>query len=184
MSGGYGWGGITSKSKRGWVPTSTATAYTEAVAWLGKRETKNLSGADTKLVRYNDGALGVEYVGTHIVEYYPDGRIEFDHGGWHTPTTRNKIKSYAPGVRCWTQKSVLWIKVVVGSFSSAESSPALLFEPGIILHPDGVLQRPGEEHLEAVARHAAALLPQPPAPPRARRHTRVPSGQLTLARCA
>lgn len=46
---------------------------------------------------------------TDIVKFYTNGVIELNSGGWRTPTTKNRINDYAPGVRLYQEKSQWYV---------------------------------------------------------------------------
>ncbi len=55
-------------------------------------------------------AIAVFLHRTQIVTYSDDGRCWLDHGGWDTPTTRERIREYMPsGTTLWTERGEWFI---------------------------------------------------------------------------
>jgi hypothetical protein len=192
-----------------WRPTSIATAYDEALARLGKRNRLRLRGTETTLVAravfdaltnqlIEIEAVVVKYHQTEIVTYRKDGTIVIRDGGWNTPSTRDKLSTYVPGLRAWSQKPdndrklESCMHVAIGSPWLEESKHRGRYalplgdERGhetIVVWPDGGIGYENETHLEVVARRVrvieAAKNP-PPARPRRRRQFGALEGQQSL----
>ncbi len=204
------------KSKRGkavFRPTSLATAYEEALKRLGKRDKLRLRGVETLLHRIDvfeedtnrylgTEAVAVRYHQTDIVWYRKDGTILIRNGGFDfSPTTREKIETYVPGLRLWGQRingdrkakscthvafGCPWIADSDGLFSKyALPLNDTRAHSEIIVWPDGGIGYEGETHAQVVARAVMTRLEaeeraRNPKPTRTRRvHGALP-GQLTL----
>lgn len=51
----------------------------------------------------DDEIFRIRFHATDIVRIYNDGLYLIDNGGWFTPTTKNRINSYAP-INIYTRK--------------------------------------------------------------------------------
>jgi hypothetical protein len=130
MSGGWP-SNATPTGPRAFVPTSAAAAYGEACAFLKGRESRRLTGAATKLVRRATDAVAVQYHTTDVVTYHANGQIEIWHGGWSTPTTREKIRAYCPRVSAWCHDHVMYVaRNVVDPDPLVEVAKQVLVEAG------------------------------------------------------
>lgn len=79
---------------------------------------KPLPGKATRLHRrvrwnherhdYDPCAYAIQYHATDIVTFYPD-HFEITNGGWFTPTTRDKINEYAPGIDIHSERGTWYI---------------------------------------------------------------------------
>jgi hypothetical protein len=70
-------------------------SYVEAQAILAggrNKQFRRLPGKETYLEDHGT-YIAVRYWYTEIVQFYPDGRIRLNNGGWHTMTTKYKINS-------------------------------------------------------------------------------------------
>ena len=75
------------------------TNYKQATAYLaGGRnpDDRPLPGNGTRLQRREDNSIAVNYRGTDVVTYEPDGRYRLNRGGWNTLTTQNRMEEYSP----------------------------------------------------------------------------------------
>ena len=59
------------------------------------KENKKI-GANTYVIRYGDGSIGVVLYQTRILRYYPNGDVDVNFGGYMTPTTFSRINSLIP----------------------------------------------------------------------------------------
>lgn len=83
-------------------------SYDIADQMLGDSDKRVLPGKDTYLIEINhpfngspdaDPGIAVEYSGTRVVTYLPDGEVIYYHGGWMTLTTQSRMNSWGlPGV--------------------------------------------------------------------------------------
>ncbi len=204
MSGSGGWpNGSKPTGRNAFEPSSTASAYAEALAFLKGRQSRRLSGKATKLLAGAD-SISIEYHETDVVTYHADGRVELDCGGWHTQTTKYKMQAYCPGLMVWLDDSILRVarstyepdalveeaKLAVieeakrrGGDAERDArilltgeQPSLPFKRGenIILHTNGLLAYSDESRAEAVAR-VEAWRNRPPEPARKRFTPRNPN---------
>lgn len=103
-------------------------SYQEALEKLGKRETRKLEN-NTYLQRRGDN-LVVMLHSTDVVTYQADGRVILDSGGWRTPTTKDRINTYAP-INLWQDKGQWFIGPNWNRVNTA------IFQDGMIINPDG-----------------------------------------------
>lgn len=76
--------------------------------FLGKRERKKLKGNTWVERNVDPESIGIRLHGTVVVEYFPDGKIKLDTGGWETNTTKKRINEFSP-FSVWHEKFVLFI---------------------------------------------------------------------------
>ena len=95
----------------------------EAETYLGKKDSRPIEN-NTRVERRGAGNIAIKYHNTDIVVYRPDGTIVVNSGGWHTPTTKDRINRYA-GLRIWQSKSIWYI------------DQNLIFVDNGIINPDG-----------------------------------------------
>lgn len=76
-------------------------SYEIADKLLGDEDKRVLPGKDTYLVAIDnpfdpdgDLAISIEYAGTRVVTYLPDGSVIYYHGGWMTYTTLSRMNSW------------------------------------------------------------------------------------------
>lgn len=75
--------------------------WSSANAFLGARDSRAYRGIRfTRVHRNGDGSIAVEYHDTDVVTYRYGGRYEIDTGGYHTMTTRARIRQFSP-LRAW-----------------------------------------------------------------------------------
>lgn len=55
-------------------------------------------------IRQNDNGLSVVYHSTEVVHVSPHGVITLNSGGWRTPTTKQRMNQYAPGVSVYAKR--------------------------------------------------------------------------------
>lgn len=70
------------------------TDYVTADQVLGDRDRRKIKH-NTYLERDGD-AIRILYHRTFIVNYFRDGNIEVNNGGWDTVTTKTRINEYTP----------------------------------------------------------------------------------------
>jgi len=74
---------------------------------LGKRNRgQRKLGNNTYGYIETDGTVSVELHGTKVVQFYPNGLVKLNSGGWRTHTTKKRINQYSP-VRVY-QKNFEW----------------------------------------------------------------------------
>ena len=74
---------------------------------LGKRNrTERKLGNNTYGYIEADGSVSVELHGTKVVQFYPNGVVKLNSGGWQTHTTKKRINQYSP-VKVY-QKNYKW----------------------------------------------------------------------------
>ncbi len=72
-------------------------SYEKAVEVLNGRDSKVI-GLNTRIMRNEDGSIGVTLHSTEVVRFYPDNKtVEVTTGGWNTVTTRERLNRYLPG---------------------------------------------------------------------------------------
>ena len=64
------------------------------------RESRKV-GNNTYLIRHDD-YIAVRLHNTEVVRAYPNGDIILDSGGWHTPTTKDRMNQYVSN-RIWQE---------------------------------------------------------------------------------
>lgn len=76
-------------------------SYEIADKLLGDEDKRVLPGKDTYLVAIDnpfdpdgDLAISIEYAGTRVVTYLPDGGVIYYHGGWMTLTSQSRMNSW------------------------------------------------------------------------------------------
>jgi hypothetical protein len=79
-----------------------------------------------------DGNIVIKLHATNIVTFTPAGDIILNSGGWHTPTTKDRISKFISGWRITQTKGVwyLW------NYASGDS---YRFADGITIHADGTV---------------------------------------------
>jgi hypothetical protein len=73
--------------------------HSEAVAMVrGKtnRDTRKV-GNNTYAEILHDGSVGIMLHSTYVVKIHEDNTYTLQTGGWHTPTTKDRINQYFPG---------------------------------------------------------------------------------------
>jgi len=117
------------------------TTFEGASAYLGDRVRRVLPGAATTLERRDDGSIAVRYHDTDVVTYRPNGVVEFDNGGFTTPTTKARINTYAPAGWYVRQHDYDWYLEIfdahegwgtIGAFNRRASIP-VMGEPALRL---------------------------------------------------
>jgi len=64
---------------------------------LGKRNRgQRKLGNNTYGYIETDGTVSVELHGTKVVQFYPNGLVKLNSGGWRTHTTKKRINQYSP----------------------------------------------------------------------------------------
>ena len=74
--------------------------YAEARERLGNRDSRKVAN-NTYLVKRSIGTNGDEPISlrlhsTYILTWYPDGCVEYNHGGYTTVTTKDRLNRYGP----------------------------------------------------------------------------------------
>ena len=61
----------------------------------------------TAVTQGEDGVRRVTYHATDVVTVYPNGRIDLNHGGWQTPTTKTRMNQasnqFKLGFQVWQE---------------------------------------------------------------------------------
>ena len=81
--------------------------------------------------RFKLDSIAVRYIDTDIVIFHGDGDIEFDTGGWHTVTTKQRLSNIIPDVRVWSEGTDKW-GFPIWAISAPEGADAR-FENGMYL---------------------------------------------------
>ena len=88
--------------------------YAEARERLGNRNSRKVAN-NTYLVKRSKRSIGLNgdepislrLHSTNILTWYPDGCVEYYHGGYTTVTTKNRLNDYGPMGRI-TQERYKW----------------------------------------------------------------------------
>jgi len=56
-----------------------------------------------------DGSVGIMLHSTYVVKIHPDNSATLNSGGWHTPTTKDRINQYSP-VRVYQRKGQWYLE--------------------------------------------------------------------------
>ncbi len=67
--------------------------YETANEILKNRDSKKLKH-ETWLERISENEIAVVYHATSVVQYFKDGSVKLNNGGWATPTTKRRINLY------------------------------------------------------------------------------------------
>jgi hypothetical protein len=147
---------------RGWQnPSSIDSAYDEALAFLGKRDSRKVA-PNTYLIQGDGNAL-VRYHGNLIVIYEP-GRITLNSQGYRTYTTKERINWFLPaGYGLYQQRHEWFVDGPEGTWP---------FEDGMVLTSRG-------GGLGEARRHGRGHRPQPK---RSYPYGPSPTGQYVLTR--
>lgn len=96
-----------------YYPYGSIATYEQAADLFATARSKDAGkpiANNTRIVRIDNGdekpTLAIRLHQTNVVIYYPDGRIEFNSGGWRTATTKDRINNYSP-INIW-QKDRIW----------------------------------------------------------------------------
>ena len=76
-------------------PNTSMKNFTEAQEFLGKKQIRKIKN-NTWAVLLDNGNIGIKLHNTIVVEYFPDGKVRLDSGGWETITTKQRINAYSP----------------------------------------------------------------------------------------
>lgn len=68
---------------------------------------------NTRLVRHHGDAYAIQLHATRVVVIWPDGTYTLDSGGWFTPTTLNRMRTYSPARVSGSTRSGWWGRPVV-----------------------------------------------------------------------
>ena len=89
-------------------------------------QTHRLGTVATAFSRGADDVLRVTYHTTDVVTVYPNGRIDLDHGGWRTVTTKLRMNQasnqFRLGFLVW-QKDFEWFVDIDGQTIPFNTSP-------------------------------------------------------------
>ena len=107
--------------------------YTDVLNALGKRQSRKI--ANHTYIRREGAVLYVRLHETDVVTLHPDGRVILDSGGYHTPTTKDRIDRFSP-VRLYQENSIWYIA------SGKEWFEKAVFYDGIVIGPDGAPKYP------------------------------------------
>ncbi len=113
---------------------SPVTNHSEAVAFLdgGRDRDYRKIAHETVVERLYGDAIGIRHHATHVVIFYPDGRVRLTTGGWYSVTTKARLNAFSP-CRVWSTGGT-W-EIDAGVFGDAAQ-----FEDGITLGADGTFQ--------------------------------------------
>ena len=105
--------------------------YNKALTLLGKKDSRKLQN-QTYLIRDPyDKDIYIRHWNTNIINYKPDRSIVLNLRGWHTVTTKERVRTYTP-VHLYSDRGTLavWDKEDI----------SYVFEDGVTLQPDGSIQ--------------------------------------------
>jgi hypothetical protein len=124
-----------------------ARTYQEAQAELGKRDSRKI-GNNTYMRREGE-EIKVKYHNTDIVTYRSNGDIVLDTNGWMTSTTKERLNKYTPrDVHIWQENSVWYVAAGIDGYYWESQAGRVVFQDGLIIHPDGSIDGAGEENLD------------------------------------
>lgn len=66
---------------------------------------------NTYAERRDGGALAVRLHATDVVTLRPDGTVTLDTGGWFTPTTKDRMHTYAPSARVFSERGTWYVRL-------------------------------------------------------------------------
>lgn len=92
----------------------------------GDYSTRKIAG--NTYVRRDGTALSVQYHNTIVVTHHADGSVTLNSGGWHTPTTKERINAFCP----WSvyQEKRVW-------YVSLPNNPRVPFVDGMCISAKG-----------------------------------------------
>lgn len=97
--------GYYNEMKKKYESTKPIRGRSEHVCPIGDRR------RDWERVVQDGDKYGARLYDTNCVMYYPNGDVEFDVGGWATPSTTAFITMYAPdGVGCYKRYNKIWVE--------------------------------------------------------------------------
>lgn len=104
--------------------------YSEAFDFLGGLPMRAVPDHKKTWIIWHPGEdkISVRYHYTDVVTYYPDGRVQFNSGGWRTHWTTIHINEFSFCVQ-GAKKGVWWI--------GADGAETVPFADNMILHPNG-----------------------------------------------
>lgn len=122
--------------------------YAQAASLLQGRCERSRKLANNTYLERGASSLMVRLHSTHILEFFEDGSVRYNTGGWKTPVTKDRMNEFGPdGVRLCADRGI-W-RVRQGGYSSG-------VELGV--YADGMVYRDGK--LEGAAEDPKAELKQ------------------------
>jgi hypothetical protein len=85
--------------------------HSEAIKMVHGKTKKNSRkvGNNTYAEILPDGSVGIMLHSTYVVKIHPDKSATLNSGGWHTPTTKDRINQYSP-VRVYQRKGQWYLE--------------------------------------------------------------------------
>ena len=118
-----------------------ATTYEGLEAFLANREQRTIGHNTT--ARRSGPAIIVRYHATDILTLTPDGSVVVNSGGYHTPTTKDRINQFLPFGIGVIQEDWVWYFVRWGGDEGRTLTP---YEDHATIGPDGsITYRDGGE---------------------------------------
>lgn len=109
-----------------------------------RKDTKRLDKRNTYVERRGDN-IAVRLHATDILTFAPDGSVQYNSGGYQTPTTKDRMNTYGPAHV--TQRRGVW--TVHLNNNGHGSSVSVPYRDGLIIRANGEIENVGD--------HAAAL---------------------------
>ncbi len=134
---------------------------------------KILTGNTVEYTRPS-GARVIRFHNTDIMEFRPNGDVEFNSGGWQTVTTKDRMRRFGPDIGLHQEKRVWWVHEPVPPTVPATwqnrwewiRENRMAWKDGLIRHPDGTITGAGRppspalvKQIKAYAKGFAAALP-------------------------
>jgi hypothetical protein len=102
--------------------------YTTAKEKLGTRDSRKLCN-NTYLQRRADGTIAVKLHATDVLIFRPDDSVEYQTGGWHTVTTKERMNNYGADGR--------WIWQDKGIWTIGTRDKRVLYKDGVVITKRG-----------------------------------------------
>jgi hypothetical protein len=143
---------------------STNLYHTLAEDLTGRCREARKVGNNTYKHRRGEDAVAVRLHDTDVLTAHRGGRIVLNSGGWHTVTTKDRIRAYLPAPWSLISERGRWY-ITRGRYvweTKDATAPCHLFADGITLHASGKVTHAGKGNTKAddalkrrVAKYAA-----------------------------
>ena len=90
---------------------------------------------NTRIVRTSKHSIGIKFHKTIIIDYFDDGRIRLDTGGWKTCSTRERMSYWQNEFSVYSMNHIMYLEFRKNRY---------LFEDNMILFPSGRVELNGE----------------------------------------
>jgi len=149
-------GFAVSSGRRAATQYRHAMTYHAAATALGTRERRQIAN-NTTLIRRAEDTIAVRLHATDVVTLYADGTVRLSSGGWATVTTKDRLNTYSPVGRVWSERGTWYLYPANGGTRVLFFDRMLLDAAGTILnYADHVWARAAQECEDArMAAHEA-----------------------------